>query len=120
MDQNNIIGDLALVKDTGKIYKIENYFMTFKIQIIFDQKYKNILDKFFKELKDDSDSCPTLENDFKKLPEGKELELTTILNSQIEHYTLSDGNNYKDNEVIVGKDKIRNSHLEKLLENGIQ
>jgi hypothetical protein len=122
MDQNNhilydnVIGDLALVKSTGEIHTIKHHYATFNIKVTFGEKYAELAKKYLTdimkeiEFEDDSDY---------KLPEGKDIDINEVPNSGIANFKLSDGNTYTAEELVIGIDNIRDTNLEKLLENGI-
>ena len=93
---DNVIGDLALVKSTGEIHTIKYHYATFNIKVTFGEKYAELAKKY--------------------LTEGKYIDINRVPNS---NFKLSDGNTYTAEELVIGIDNIRDTNLEKLLENGI-
>lgn len=90
----------ALIKKTGEILDVENYFIYASISINIDME-----EKLVEEIKssDYSKSVWTFKDDSK------------VANKEGQHYHLSDGKQYHEDDLIVGLENIREFKLNEIL-----
>jgi len=100
---SNSNGEVAMVKSTGEVMNINSKYSS----VYFESKISFDID----------------EKTGKLTTEEKNLDrvgdISEVPGSYKDHYILSDGNDYSSEELIVGKDNIRDFNIDKMLDNGI-
>lgn len=122
MGHNNISGEMgysyplpkALVKSTGEILNVKNKYVKYSMEVSFpDGMSDNI-----KKIIDDYQIEYNIDYEFPESSHGSQGLVGIggrIIESDKTYYRLENGKSYKESELIIGMDNIRESKLNNLL-----
>lgn len=111
--------DKALIKSTGEILDIKHTYMTYTVKVTFGDESSNALRDLMYLYKTDVN----FEDDPELNLGPNSIKTDVIINSDKSgvrtKYKLSNGNSYDESELIVGSQNIRDTKLNKILQDGI-
>lgn len=104
----------ALVKSTGEILDIKDHYVKYSIPVTFGSNYSDKIKELFDSYKLEVDfEVDDIKVDPDKIKVGE-------AKAEKKYYTLSDGNKYSEDELIIGSDEIRNLTIKTILDGNEQ